>query len=156
MMNSIYDFYHIQEARARQNKLILSYVIYAVCFICLIALGLLFVDNSALLSILFALLLLAFILFSVAFWKIKYGILNKYRLFLDNMESGKKDEYIGVFKEKIRAADDKEQFDRYVFEVSSKEIEFLVYKQYSCDLSVGGKYHFESVGNYVYQWETVD
>lgn len=155
-MNRIYDFYHIQDTRARQNKLIISYIFCAICFICIIVLGLLFVNNNALLSVLFALISFAFILFSVAFWKIKYGILNKYRLFLDNMESGKREEYIGIFKEKICVADDKEQFDRYIFEISNKEKEFLIYKQYSPELSVGKKYHFESVGNCVYQWEIVD
>ena len=101
MMNKIYDFYDIQEARSRQNKLILSYIICVVCFVCLVVLTLLFVDNNALISIFFALLLFVFVLFSVAFWRIKYGILNKYRIFLDNIESGKREEFIGIFKEKI-------------------------------------------------------
>ena len=156
MMNKIYDFYDIQEARSRQNKLILSYIIYVVCFVCLVVLTLLFVDNNASISIFFALLLFVFVLFSVAFWRIKYGILNKYRIFLDNMESGKREEFIGIFKEKICASDDKEQFDRYIFEISNKRTEFLVYRQCSLELSVGRKYHFESVGNYVYQWENID
>ena len=155
-MNKLYDFNHIQEAREKQKGLIIAYAFYVICFIGIIIPILLFVENNALISVIFALLLFAFILFSVAFWTIKYGILNRYKLFLDNMETGKRDEYIGIFKEKISAADDKDQFDIYVFEISNKKTKFLIYKQCSPELSVGRKYHFESVGNYVYQWKIID
>ena len=156
MMNKLYDFYHIQETREKQKELTIAYAFYVICFIGIIVPILIFVEDNALISVIFALLLFGFILFSVAFWRIKYGVLNRYKLFLENMEMGKRDEYIGAFKEKICATDDKDQFDIYVFEISNKRTKFLIYKQCSLEFLVDRKYHFESVGNYVYQWEIID
>lgn len=156
MMNKIYDFSQIQEAREKQNKLIFSYIIYLICLVCAIALAWILVDNNLLFTIICALILLFFILFSIAFWKIKYGIIKEYRVFLDNMETGKREDYVGMFEGKIDAKSDEESFDTYVFVNSNKKTELLIYKQYSICFLKGKKYHIESVGNYVYQWEIID
>lgn len=156
MMNRIYDFSQIQEAREKQNKLILSYIVYLICLVGVIVLVGLLVDNNLSFTIICALILFIFILFSIAFWKIKYGILKEYRVFLDNMETGKREDYVGVFEEKIGVQSDEESFDTYVFINSNKKTELLIHKQYSICFLKGKKYHIESVGKYVYQWEIID
>lgn len=156
MMNNIYDFSQIQTMRYRQNKLILSYILYTLCFAVALVLSCYLVKSNLLLTIIFALLLLFFILFSIVFWKIKYGILNEYKLFLDNMEMGNREDYVGVFTGKVTSQSDEEPFDTYLFVSSNKKTSFLIHNQHPVQFSEGKRYHIEHVGSYVYQWEIIE
>ena len=113
------------------------------------------IENNILLAAIFFVLLAFFILFSIVFWKIKYGILKKRESFLDNMESGKRGEYVGIFEESV-VAQNNEEFDVYVFSASNKKTDFLIHKQNRACLEKGKKYHLECVGDYVYGWEIIE
>ncbi len=155
-MNNIYDFNEIYDAQEKQKKLIFQYVISAICFVVILVLACALIKNSALLTAIFSLVLLAFILFSVVFWKIKYGILQEYKVFLDNLETGKREDYVGIFKRKIEKDDDDEQFVGYVFASSTKETCFLIHKKQKMSFDEGKKYHVACVGNYICQWEILE
>ena len=156
MMNNIYDFSEIQELRNKQNKLIFCYVAYLLCFIAAMGISFVAIQNNLLLTLVLAFILLFFILFSILFWKIKYGILDKYRSFLDDMETGKQDDYVGVFQSKTETEDDEVSFDTYVFLSAGKETGFLIHNQHKACFEKGKKYHVLHVGNYVYQWEIME
>lgn len=156
MMNNIYDFTELDKIREQQRGLIRQYVIYSICFIALIALLFAVIENNMLLCIAFALLLIAYLLFSLLFWKIKYGILRMYAQFLDNMETGRGEDYIGVFEEKMSCADEDIPFEKYVFIRFGKRSEFLVSKNASITLEIGKEYHIEHIGKYINRWEFID
>ena len=155
-MNNIYDFNEIYEAQEKQKKLIFQYVILAICFVVIPLLACAFIKSNALLTAIFSLILLAFILFSVVFWKIKYGILQEYKVFLDKLETGMREDYVGIFKRKIEKDDDDGQFVCYVFESKAKENSFLIHKKQGVSFSDGKNYHLECVGNYICQWEILE
>ncbi|MBO5716282.1 MAG: hypothetical protein J6S23_07835 [Clostridia bacterium] len=155
-MNKIYDFCELDEIRARQNKLIVNYVIYVLCFVVAIALACICIKNNILLAAIFFILLLFFALFSIVFWKIKYGLLKKRRLFLDDMESGKREDYVGIFEEMLSSLSDEDDFDTCVFVASNKKTNFLIHKQNRTCFLKGKKYHLLHVGNYVYQWKIIE
>lgn len=156
MMNNIYDTGESEVIGKRQKRLIISYVLSAIVFLSIILLSCLGIENNILLTAVFALLLLAFLLFSVLFWKIKYGILRDYSRFLENMEIGKRDDYVGSFAEKLTARNDGESFDSYVFLSSGKKTSFLIHKSRAVDFSQGENYHLEHIGGYLYRWETIN
>ena len=156
MMNNIYDFSEISELRDKQNKLIFQYVIYAICFVLALALACIAIENNILLTAMFAFTLLIFIFFSILFWKVKYRILDDYRKFLDDMETGKQDDYVGVFSGKSSLGSDDEPFSTYTFLSLGKETGFMIHNQHSVCFEKGKKYHIQHVGKYVYQWEIID
>ena len=156
MMNKIYDFELVEELRKKQSKLILNYVIFVICFLVALLLTFALIDSNLLLTILFALLTFSFSLFSIVFWKVKYGILKEYSAFLDNIETGKREDFVGIFARKENADSHLGCFDTYVFTYLDKETAFFARIEHSVEFSVGGKYHLEHVGNYVYQWEVID
>lgn len=156
MMNNIYDFAQIQAIRYRQNKLIFSYVVYMLCFLGALALLCCLVENNILLTVILALLLFFFILFSIVFWKIKYGILNEHRLFLENMDTGNREDYVGVFAGKPASPSNDASFDAYSFVSSNKKTSFLIHNQYPVRFSEGKRYHIEHIGSYLCQWEMIE
>lgn len=156
MMNRIYDFSQIGDIRARQKKLIFSYALYSLCFIVSLIIFNIFIKNNLLLTLIFAVVLLTFILFSVCFFKIKYGILEKYRSFLDDLETGKAEEYIGVFEKKTGANEDEEWFDICDFSSTEGNKSFLVHKQTKIEFEEGRKYHLTYVGKYMLEWKKTD
>lgn len=156
MMNNIYGAGEPEVIGKRQKRLIISYALFAVLFVSLILLSCFGIENNILLTAVFALLLLTFLLFSVLFWKIKYGILREYNRFLENLEIGKREDYVGSFVEKQTAADEGESFDSYVFLSSGKKTGFLIHKGHSVDFSQGESYHLEHIGGYLYRWEIIN
>lgn len=155
-MNNIYDFNEIYEISSRQKKLIIEYVIFVICFLLALVLACIYLDNNILLTVVFAGALLTFILFSIVFWKVKYGILKEYKSFLDMLETGKSDSFVGIFERKFEESDDEEAFEKYVFISSNKKSEFLIHKLHRIDFIEGQKYHIECVGRYICQWEIVE
>lgn len=155
-MNKIYDFCEIEEIRAREKKLIFRYIIYVFCAVVAIALTCVFIKNNIFLSTIFFILLFFFVLFSIVFWKIKYGFLKKRRIFLDSIESGKGEDFVGTFEESLLSSSDEDDFDVYVFTASSKKTNLLIHKQNRTHFIVGKKYHLLCVGDYIYQWEIID
>ena len=155
-MNKIYDFSQIERIRKQFFPLIMRYVLFVLCCIVAIAVACAMIENNVLLTLIFALLVLCFLLGSVLFWRIKYRLLKSYMTFLDNMETGKREDYVGKFEEKISSLDDCEQFDIYVFDNSSAKTSFLIHKQHPMSFAKGQKYHLEHIGNYLYQWENID
>lgn len=153
-MNKIYDFEIIREISTQQKKLIYSYIVCVILFVAALIIALVSIKSNLLLTIVFAVLLLCFILGSILFWKIKYGILKEYKTFLDDMEMGYKEDFVGEFSERLAIADD-DRFDAYLFDSVTKKVSFLVHKQHSMDLIKGKRYHLECVGIYIYQWEDV-
>jgi hypothetical protein len=153
-MNNIYDFAEIGQLIAERKRLKNIYVGLCVVALLFIAILCLFIENNILLTLAFALILLFFILFSVAFWKIKIGILNEYVSFLENLEIGNRSDYVGTFAEKLATRGD-DNFEKYVFVSSSGEKELLIYKNHSVDFSAGEKYHLEQVGSYLCRWEKI-
>jgi hypothetical protein len=153
-MNNIYDFAEIGQLIAERKRLKNIYVGLCVVALLFIAILCLFIENNILLTLAFALILLFFILFSVAFWKIKIGILNEYVSFLENIEIGNRSDYVGTFAEKLATRGD-DNFEKYVFVSSSGEKELLIYKKHSVDFSSGEKYHLEQVGSYLCRWEKI-
>lgn len=156
MKNNIYDFNEIQAVRLKEKSLIWQYAIYLLCFIAFLMLCITFIKNLVFLTFIFAISLLFFILFSIVFWKIKYGILEKYRVFLDSLEMGKRSEYVCIFKNKLENLNENEDFDNYVFAFSSKQMNFLIHRQHSVNFIEGKKYYLECVGSYICQWEIVE
>ena len=154
MMNKIYDFDVIREISTQQKKLIYSYIWYTILFVVALIIACVSINSNVLLTVVFAVLLLCFIFGSILFWKIKYGIFKEHKIFLDNIETGNKEDFVGEFSERLTAADE-DTFDVYIFDFASKKVSFLVHRQYSFDLIKGKKYHIEHVGNYIYQWEDV-
>lgn len=152
MRNNIYDFSEIGAIRLRQNRLILCYVLYALCFIAAIALCCILIENNLLLTTVFALLSLLFILFSVCFFKIKYGILKNYRAFLEDFETGHREELFGRLENIISASDD-EWFDTYVFSSHEDKRELLVHKSAGISLDEGCEYRLIYIGKYLLEWE---
>ncbi|MBR2381441.1 MAG: hypothetical protein IKA84_02985 [Clostridia bacterium] len=155
-MNNIYDFCEIEEIRIGQKRLIFQYVIYVICLICAVALACIYIKNNILFAAVFFFLVLFFALLSVVFWKIKYGFLKKRRLFLDDIESGKKEDYVGIFEENVLSSSDEDDFDAYIFVASNKQTRFLIHKQNETRFEKGKKYHLLRVGEFIYQWEIID
>ena len=155
-MNKIYDFDEIERIQQRQKKIFFTYALYALSFVAVVVLACLFVENNVLLTLIFALLLSFFILFSVAYWKIKYGILNRYRLFLDNLETGNREDLVCKFVGKEMAEEEDQMLDKYIFTSSGKSKEFLIHRNHSVRFIEGKKYHIEYIGDYVYRWETIE
>ena len=155
-MNKIYDFEQIEEIRAEQKKLIFRYVFFVLCFIVAVAISCIVVKNNILLTVIFAFLLLCLIIVSILLWKIKYGILNEYKKFLDNMETGKRTDYVGEFEGKIECSGEEESFDSYIFVYLGKKTSFYIHKQCEVDFAKGKKYHIECIGSYICQWEIID
>ena len=152
MMSKIYDFGIIPKISAQQKRLVYSYIGFVILFAAALAIACVSIKSNLLLTIIFAVFLLCFILGSILFWKIKYGILKKYKMFLDNIETGNKEDFVGEFSERLAVVDD-DECEVYIFESMSKKTGFLVHKQHSMDLIKGKRYHLECVGNYMYQWE---
>ncbi len=155
MMNKIYDFDLIYLLKARQKRVIFSILLLFLGFLGLTAIFCAVIENNILLTAIFALLLSAFLIFSVLIYKIKYLGLSELAAFLDNMETGSREEYMGIFKEKTCVEGEDEHFDKYSFVFSDGERELLVHKTHSQELSKGEKYRLECVGSYLYQWESV-
>ena len=154
-MNKIYDFNQIEETRGKQKTLILAYIAASIFLIAVVAAIWILIENNVVLTFVFALVLFSFILFSIVFWKIKYGILKKYCTFLDNLESGNREDYVGVFYK--NTVDDNDDFyDTYVFVSGNDKVNFLIHKQHSQAFTEGKKYHIEHVGNYICQWEIIE
>lgn len=151
-MNKIYDFNEIEKLSRRQRGLVIQYILYSVCFVLAVSLLCILIENNILLSLFFAVLLFSFILFSFVFWKTKYSILNEYKRFLDNLDTGRKEDYTGEFMGKSISLDNG-SFDSYTFIHASKKTELLIHKGHKAELSVGEKYHVECVGKYIYSWE---
>ena len=82
MMNKIYDFGIIPKISAQQKRLVYSYIWFVILFAAALAIACVSIKSNLLLTIIFAVFLLCFILGSILFWKIKYGILKKYKVFL--------------------------------------------------------------------------
>lgn len=156
MMNRIYDFGEIQEIRLYQRKLVLNYALYTLCFIAAIILSCILIKNNLVLTVVFAIAILFFILFSICFWKIKYGILDSFVSFLDDLDTGKKDECIGVFEARADDLTDSESFDIYIFTSSQEKVQFLIHRQHKVCFDEGKKYHLTHVGKYLYGWESLD
>lgn len=155
-MNKIYDFCEIEEMRAREKKLIFRYIVYVICAFATITIAYIYIENNILLSAIFFILLFFFVLFSIVFWKIKYGFLKKRRIFLDSVETGKGEDFVGIFEESLLSSSDEDDFDVYVFIASNKKTNLLIHKQNRAHFLEGEKYHLLCVGNYVYQWEIID
>lgn len=154
-MNKVYGFDQIEKIQVMQRKLIFQYIAYLLVFVFVIALLCVFLSNNILLTLIFFVLASGFILYSILFWKIKYGILQRHKTFLDNLESGKRDDYVGVFKCKTISNSD-EEFNAYVFSSNGKTMSFLVHNQYPICFSKEKKYHIECIGKYIYQWEIIE
>ena len=155
-MNKIYDFDEIERIQQRQKKVFFTYALYALSFVAIVVLACLFVENNLLLTLIFALLLSFFILFSVAYWKIKYGILNRYRLFLDNLETGNREDLVCEFVGKEMEEEEDQMLDKYIFTSSGKSKEFLIHRNHSVCFIEGKEYHIEYIGDYVYRWEIIE
>lgn len=153
-MNNIYDFAEIEQAIAERKRLKRIYACLCVAAFLFMAIPYFVIENNLLLTLTIAILLLFFIFFSVAFWKIKIGILNEYISFLENLEIGNRSDYVGTFAEKL-ATDGDDNFEKYVFVSSSGEKELLIYKNHSVDFSRGEKFHLEQVGGYLCRWEKI-
>ena len=155
-MNKIYDFSELRNIRLRERRLVLSYLLYALGFAAVLILLSVFIKNNLLLTLIFFAVMLCFLLFSVCFWRIKYGILEGYRSFLDDIETGRADEYIGVFEGKTEAMRDGEWFDVYDFTSSEGSTSFLVHRQKKIGFVEGIRYHLACVGKYILEWERTD
>ena len=155
MMNKIYNFNEIEEIRTRKKKLVFEYLLCVLIFLVALILIYTTVKNNILLAIVFFVLLSFFILFSIVFWKIKYGILKARELFLDNMESGRREDYVGIFEESIAAEND-EEFCVYVFSSTNKKTDLLIHKHNRTCFEKGKKYHLECIGDYVFGWEIIE
>ena len=107
-MNKIYNFDELEEIRTRKKKLIFEYLLCVLIFLVALILICVIINNNVLLAVIFFVLMSFFILFSIVFWKIKYGILKTRGMFLDNMESGRREDYVGIFEESIKAKCDEE------------------------------------------------
>lgn len=156
MMNKVYDFSELEKIRIRQRKLILCYAISVVCFLSAIFVFCTFINNNVILTTVFAVTLLVFILFSICFFKISYSIPETYRSFLDDLDTGRKEECVGVFEKKTDAIDNGEWFDYYIFSSSEGEVSFLALKQSSVSFVEGEKYLISYVGKYLYEWKRID
>jgi hypothetical protein len=155
-MNKIYDFVEIEKIRSMMGKLIFKYVMFAICFVATITFACLLIKNNLLLTLIFAFLLLIFILASVLFWKIKYGILKSHRAFLENMELGKNDNFVGDFVKCEKNENEDDPFDAYIFASNGVRVKFLIHNKYAVCFTEGKRYHIEHIGNYVNQWEIID
>ena len=152
-MNNVYDLLEITELQKKQNGLIVRYIIYLICFFASVLLLLFAIEDNLLLTAIFAFVLLFFIFFSILFWKIKYGILNSYRSFLDDLETGKQDDYVGVYKRKVCIDCKGIGFDEYIFISSAKERAFRVLCECEIGFDEEKEYHLVYIGDYLYQWE---
>ena len=152
-MNRVYDFEQIYTVKEAEKELIIRYILYLLCFVAAVLIACITLENNLLLTVIFAVLLLLFILFSIIFWKIRFGILKEYESFLDKLESGKHEDYVGTFIGEINSFD--EYFDCYVFISSDKESSFLIRKVNRVELKKNKKYHIEHIGKYICQWEII-
>ena len=151
-MNNIYDYNEIERIGRRLRGYIAGFIIYSLCILCLIVVDLLLVHNPLFASLIFALVLLIYILSSLAFWKIKYAILKEHLAFLENMDMGLKKDFAGVFLRTEEAYEKDASFNNYVFLGANGEVPLLIHKSCSVSFSKGKKYHIEQVGNYIYRW----
>ena len=156
MMNKIYDFEQIDKIRAEQKKLIFHFVLYAVGFIVLTIFACLLIKSNILLTLIFALALLAFVLYSIVFWKVKYGILREYKTFLDNLETGRREDNVGVFEGLGESRPNDEDFIKYIFVSSNTKKCLLTDDFHKIDFVKGKKYHLECVGEYIVQWKMIE
>ena len=152
-MNYIYKTNEIEKLSEKQKRLVIKYVLFVIGFIIVLTFSCFTVKNNILLTAIFASILLVVIFSSIVFWKVKYGILNKHKAFIDDMEMGVKNDYSGHFEKK--ESSDSEDFDSYIFNSSNKKTSFLIHRHYSIDFIEGEKYHVEHVGNYIYRWEII-
>lgn len=153
-MNNIYNYNEIERIGRRLRGYIAGFIICSLCILCLIVVDLLLVHNPLFASMIFALVLLIYILSSLAFWKIKYAILKEHLAFLENMDMGLKKDFAGIFLRKAEQTCENDfAFNNFVFLGANGEVSLLVHKSCSADFTVGEKYHLEQVGNYIYRWE---
>ena len=153
-MNKIYDFEQIYAVKAAEKRLILRCVLYLLCFAAVIFIACITVENNLLLTVIFAVLLLLFILFSIVFWKIRFVTLKEYESFLDKLDTGRHEDYVGTFIGESNSCD--ESFCSYVFMSANKEESFLIHKLNRIELEKNKKYHIEYIGKYMYQWEIIE
>ena len=156
MMNRIYGFNEAEEIILRQKKLIGYYILLVLCFVFAILVSCFAIKNNILLTVVFATLLLSFMLFSICFWKIKYGILEKYKSHLENLETGKREEFRGTFVKILDDTEMGEDFNVYVFASSTEEMEFLVHKQKKICFDVGKSYCITHIGKYLFEWGNIE
>lgn len=155
-MNKIYDFDSIFAIRKEQKRLIMLFALFCLCLIAAVAIACSLIENNLLLTAIFALLLLGFLTASVLLWKIKYAILRDYLTFLDNMETGSRQDFAGIFEEKQDASQGAEPFDCYVFCENGKKHSLLIHVHHPAAFVKGKSYRLECVGRYVYQWELME
>ena len=155
MTNKIYDFDLIFQLKARQKGLVFSIFLLFLAFLGLMAIFCAVIESNILLTVIFALLLLSFLLSSVLIYKIKYHRIGELITFLDNLETGSRDELFGRFKEKTPAECDESPYDKYVFIASGKEIELMIHSSHSAPFEKNEKYRLECVGGYIYGWAAV-
>jgi hypothetical protein len=151
MMNKVYDFENIDKIRERTGRLILRYIVIAVGFFMLVALDFVLVENNLLLTLIFAVLMLLFILFSLVYFRVSVGILREYRIFLEKLEMGRQSDFVGVF-EGVNFSESNDKYECYVF--SSER--FFVRRETPIMFSQGEKYHLEHIGKYIYRWEITE
>ena len=152
-MNTIYDFNEIERIGQKLCGYIGGFILYSLCIFGLIVIDLLLVRNPLFASLIFALVLLIYILSSVVFWKIKYAILKEHLTFLENMDMGLKKDFVGVFLRTAETCENDTAFNNYVFLGANGEEHFVIRKSCSVSFATGEKYHIEQVGNYIYRWE---
>ena len=152
-MNNLYDLAEISELQKKQNGLIARYVIYFICFLASAIMLTVLIEDNLLLTVILAFLLLFFILFSISFWKIKYGIISSYRSFLEDLETGKQEDYVGVYVGKSTADRSDLNLDEYIFLTSGKECAFRALSESAVAFEEGKEYHLLHIGEYLYQWE---
>ena len=155
MMNNIYDFDSVYEIKARQRRLILLIGALFLCFIAITALFCNLIESNILLTVIFGLLLLAFLVSSTLICKISYRYLSDYASFLDNMETGSREDIAGEFVKKEDAEGDK-PFDKYIFLSSGKTEELMIRKENPVGFIKGESYRLECVGYSIYGWEKED
>ncbi len=155
-MNHVYDYSQIEEIERSEKKLICSYAASAVLLLLGFSLACFLIKNNFWLAVFCGIVLFSYILFSVVFWKIKYGLLHDYKRFLDQMESGYPEDYFGTFLRKELPQEDENPFDTYIFSSAGDTKTFLIQRQNPVDFEPNRRYHIVRVGKYTTQWEAVE
>ena len=151
-MNNIYDLSDIQIIGRTLRGYIGGFTIYSLCVFGLIMADLLLIHMTFVAVMIFAIIILLYILSAILFWKIKYAILKQHMMFLENMDMGMKSEAVATFIGMADIYDEDDSFDHYNFRGGSGDMVLLIHKGYSVSFVKGEKYYIEQVGSYIYRW----
>lgn len=158
-MIEIYDFSVKNKLRHQLTAMTVKYCLAVVCWAFLCVLSVLALSRVLWLAVTLAgIVTLAFLLWSVIFWNITYGRTRRYWRFLDNVETGRRQNIVAVFQgcgdTVSRYGIEFKQFN--VSDVNNGKTVLVAEISVEVPLKVGSKYYFTCAGDMLTAYKRYD